>query len=105
LIFTAFLASFILLIVKANQVLARHVEAIEVFNCIFGTKDVLVDDEGGTLGLRGVALANLSNFTVLAENVVEFIGANLVWEVADEEDAVDLGWELFLRIHFLIKIN
>lgn len=41
----------------------------------------------------------MSQFAEFAEDVVKFIGAYLVGEVADEEDAVYLGRELLLLHH------
>ena len=73
LIFTTFLASFVLLVVEAYQVLACDIEAIKVLDCIFGAENILVDDEGSSLGLCTVAFADLSDLAVFAEDVVEFI--------------------------------
>lgn len=78
LIFTAFLASFVLLVVEANQVLACDIEAIEVLDCIFGAENILVNNKSSSLSLCTVAFADLSDLTVFAKDVVEFISANLV---------------------------
>lgn len=71
-IITAF-GCLVLLEVKADQVFAGHVKSIEVLDCCFGTKDVLINDEGCTFGLWGIALAHLSQFTIFAEDVVQLI--------------------------------
>jgi len=99
LVFSTFLACFILLIIETYQVLASNIEAIEVLHCWLRAENILVDHEGGAFGLSRVAFADLSQFAVFAEDVVKFIGAYLVRKVADEEDAVDLGRELFLLHH------
>ena len=78
LIFTAFLASFVLLVVEANQVLACDIEAIKVLDCIFGAENILVDNKGSSLCLCTVAFADLSDLSVFSKDIVEFIGANLV---------------------------
>lgn len=98
LIFAAFLAGFVLLVVQTDQVLACHVEAIKVFDCVFGAENVLVNNESGAFGLWIASFANLSDFAIFTEDVVELVSTDLVGEVADEEDAVDLGWKLFVAL-------
>mmetsp|Transcript_69987 Transcript_69987/g.200588 ORF Transcript_69987/g.200588 Transcript_69987/m.200588 type:complete len:318 (+) Transcript_69987:349-1302(+) len=55
--------------------------------------DVVIDDEGGAPGLRAISSTDLPNRAVLTENIVEFVGANLVREVPHVEDPVDLRRE------------
>ena len=104
LVFAPFLARLVLLIIKANEVFAGHVEPVQVVHCLLGLVDVIVDDEAGALGLAGVALADLANRAKLAKNVVEFVRADLERQVSHEDDPVDLRWQplirLYLRVHF-----
>jgi len=99
LVLSTFLACFVLLVIETNQILASNIEAIKVLHCCLCAENILIDHEGGAFGLSRVAFADLSQFAVFAEDVVKFIGAYLVRKVADEEDAVDLGRELFLLHH------
>ena len=58
---------------------------------VLRVEDVLVDDEGGALGVALVPDADLTDGAVLAEDLVQLRGSEGEGKVADEEDAVGVG--------------
>ena len=57
---------------------------------VLGVEDVLIDDERGAPGLRGVTHSDLADGAVLAEYIVHLFCSDLVGQVPDVEDPVNL---------------
>lgn len=45
---------------RTDKIAILEVEAIELVACLLGVHYVLINDEGGTLGIAGNALADLA---------------------------------------------
>eukprot|EP00290_Baffinella_frigidus_P005826 CAMPEP_0180136390 /NCGR_PEP_ID=MMETSP0986-20121125/11473_1 /TAXON_ID=697907 /ORGANISM="non described non described, Strain CCMP2293" /LENGTH=85 /DNA_ID=CAMNT_0022077421 /DNA_START=232 /DNA_END=488 /DNA_ORIENTATION=- len=60
-------------------------------HAVLASIDVLVDHEGGPARVLGVALSDLADCPVTAEEIVELLGRDLERQVANEEDAVHFG--------------
>ena len=88
------------LIVKTDEVLARHIKAVKVINRILRIVDVIIDYECSALGLACHSpkefssltplLSDLSDRTVLAEDIEELLRRDLEGKVSHEDDPVNL---------------
>jgi hypothetical protein len=82
------------LVVEDDEVAVHEVEAVELVAGLLGVGHLVVDDEGGALGVGGVALADLAHGAEFGEEGEEGGRVQVVGQVFDEEDAVgerDLG--------------
>jgi len=77
-------------IVKGDQVSASNVEAVEVLDCLFGVKNVLVHNEGSALFVSVFSLPYLLDRSEPPEHIVHLLSGNLVREIPHKDDFVDL---------------
>lgn len=74
--------------VEHDQIAIHEIEAVQLVAGLLGVGDLVVDDEGGALGVGGVALADLAHRTEFAEEREEGGRVEVVGQVFDEEDPV-----------------
>jgi hypothetical protein len=74
-------------VIQHHQIAVHEVEPVQFVASLLGVGDLVVHDECGALGGRGVALSDLADGTEFAEEVEEGRGVEIVGEVLDEEDA------------------
>jgi len=87
------------LMVEDDEVSVHEVKAVQSVAGIFGVHDVLVDDVGGALCCVGRAGSDLPDGTMLAEQVEESGGVDVVGQVLDEEDAISFRSQLVAPRH------
>lgn len=65
-------------VVQCHQVAPLHIKAIEIFHCILGVEDVLVDDERRSLLFCSFAFPDLPDRPEPAEYIVQLFCSDLV---------------------------
>ena len=84
-------------VIQHDEIAIRDVESAQLFQRGFGVVNVLVHHVRGTLRRPRVPDANLTYRAVFAEDVVDVLVGNAEGQIADVQNAIDLGRELFVR--------
>ena len=84
-------------VIQHDEIAIRDVESAQLFQRGFGVVNVLVHHVRGTLRRPRVPDANLTYRAVFAEDVVDVLVGNAEGQIADVQNAIDLGRELFMR--------
>ena len=84
-------------VIQHDEIAIRDVESAQLFQRGFGVVNVLVHHVRGTLRRPRVPDANLTYGAVFAEDVVDVLVGNAEGQIADVQNAIDLGRELFVR--------
>lgn len=77
-------------VIQGDEIPAAHIESVQVLDCIFGVEDVLIYYKRCPLLVAGLALADLPDGSEPAKHVIHLLRGNLVWQVAHEDNLVDL---------------
>lgn len=81
-------------VVQCCQVPSSHIESLQILNRVFCIEYIFINYECCSFFIASLSFSNLSDWSKLPEYIVQLFCSCLVWEVAYEDDFVDLRRKL-----------